>query len=326
VRPTTTYLKATLRALAKELVWLACEHEPGGQRDIALFATRRGASTWVMEVIAANRGIRPLNQPFELQSRTITLAQALEVPKFDKAVITSLDAIDERRMRGLMTAILEGRIIVGAPVKPWAPTFDRRSNRLVLKILDAKAVIGWFADTFPLDVVYLTRHPIPQALSCIRNGWTLTTRPYLEDVDFVTTHLGEEHLGWCTDLLRDGDDLDRFVLNWGLENLAPLRQLPARPEWTHVRYEDCVRRPEAVIDRLADALGLADRDRMLAQVERPSQSSTMSTAATRTAIAAGDRGAVAEGWRARVDADTERRVLGHLDRLGIDLDLVVDGA
>ena len=71
---------------------------------------------------------------------------------------------------------------------------SRRRSALepaVLKILDAKPLIGWFAETVPCDVVYLTRHPIPQSMSCLRNGWTLTAAAYLRDERFVEDNLSD---------------------------------------------------------------------------------------------------------------------------------------
>ena len=71
----------------------------------------------------------------------------------------------------------------------WSWEFEFRSDRLVLKITDANSMIDWFDENYDLDIVYLSRHPIPQALSCIRNGWTLHVRPFLRNERFVRRHL-----------------------------------------------------------------------------------------------------------------------------------------
>ena len=210
------YVGRALRATAREAIWTACRHEQGDDPNILLFATRRGGSTFAMELIAANRGIRPMNQPLETQSRNLTLAQALELPRFMQGQITSLDERTAARMHDVMDGILSGRIVINAPTKFWQRDFDRTSDRVVLKITDAKPVIDWFDREFDTDIVYLTRHPIPQSLSCIRNSWTLTVDAHLRDPVFVETYLDDAALAHAHDVMAMGAELDRFVLNWAL--------------------------------------------------------------------------------------------------------------
>ncbi len=322
-RPDPTYLVRSLRATAREAVWLATSrHRQGPKPNICLFATRRGGSTWAMELIAANRGIRPLNQPLATLSRNVTYAQMLEIPRFHEGQITSLAGRTADRMEDVVTRILDGRMVVNAPTKFWSRGFVATSDRLVLKITDAKPVIDWFDATFDVDIVVLTRHPIPQALSCLRNGWTLTVESHLRDPRFVEANLGDKGEALAHDVLAGSDELLKFVLNWALENVAPLRLLPERPEWLHVRYEDCVTDPATVLARMADRLQLDDGDRMEATLARPSGSSRRSQADTVAAISAGRAAGAVEAWRDKVDADRVVAAERLLDGLGIDLDLV----
>jgi hypothetical protein len=279
-----------------------------------------------MELIAANRGIRPLNQPLATLSRNITYAQMLEIPRFHEGQITSLEGRDAERMAEVVGRILDGRMVVNAPTKFWSREFVRTSDRLVLKITDAKPVIDWFDDSFPVDIVYLTRHPVPQALSCLRNNWTLTVEAHLRDPRFVELWLGADGEARARDVLAGGRELEAFVLNWILENVAPLRLLPDRPGWLHVRYEDCVRTPEAVLDRMADHLGLGDRDRMEATLDRPSGSSRRSSADTVAAIAAGQAADRVTAWRDELDSTDRQRIDRLLEAFSIDERLLLGSA
>jgi len=322
--PSNLAVKLTVRALAKELVWrVATSHTPEpGVNDIAVFATRRGGSTWIMEMIGANRGVRPLNQPLETLSRNLTLGQATEIPKFDQGQITSLPDLERERLHDVISKLLSGELVFNAPVKFWARGFTFKSNRHVLKITDAKPVIGWFSDTFAIDVVYLTRHPIPQALSCIRNKWTLTVRPFLQDERYIAEHLTGVQVDRCRQVMTTGTYLEQFVLNWALENLPPLRLLPTRPEWTHVSYERCVADPVSVVETLAARLHLNDREAMLATIRRPSGSSRRSTASVRDKISTGEGRATLDGWRSAIAANELTSCSRLLDDLGIDLDML----
>jgi hypothetical protein len=319
VRPSADNLKRELRALAKEAIWFATTwHEPGPKRDICLFCTRRGGSTMVMEAIAANRGVKFIDQPLEVTTETLTTAQSRRMPKVNEGELVTLDEDEAARVRNLLDDIFAGRLPVNAPWRFWRRGFSLRTNRLVLKIVGAKALIDWFDQSYDVDIVYLTRHPIPQALSCIRNGWSLTAKAYLRDPSFVEEHLDAGTHAWCWDTLRSGSPLDRFVLNWALENVVPLRVLPDRPAWSYLSYEATVLEPTVLL-ALADALGLTDRDAVLSTIGRPSRSSGLSSSTTRDLISRGDRAALLGRWRRDVTPDEERTAMAALDRLGIDL-------
>ena len=320
-RPNPKYASWAFRAALRETIWLlTTNHVQGDRRNILLFATRRGGSTFAMELIGANRGVRPLNQPLETQSPNLTLAQSLELPRFDQGQITSLEGAAADRMRAVMNGVFTGRMVINAPTRFWQPGFDWRSDRLVLKITDAKPVIGWFDDEFDVQIVYLTRHPIPQALSCIRNRWTLTAGAHLRDPVFVERWLDDRALARAHDVMASGSELEQFVLNWGLENIAPMRLIPDRPDWTRVRYEDCVRDPAGTLELLSDRLGLDDFERMQRVVSKPSQSARLSTAATREDIEAGRGAAMVERWRDGIDEQTVARCYDVLADLGIEPD------
>jgi hypothetical protein len=318
-RPDRRYLRLAAKSVAKELLWYAtCRHEQGDRPNILLFATRRGGSTFAMELIAANRGIRSLDQPLELLGPSTTAAQTARVPIYRQGQITSLDESSEPQLRSLMDDIFAGRVVINAPTRFWRGDVSLRSDRLVLKILDAKPVIDWFDANLDCRIVYLTRHPVPQALSCLRNRWSLTAHAYLADDRFVEANLSTGALALAHDTMRSGSDLRRFVVNWALENVAPMRLLGDHPDWIHVRYEDCVIDPAGTLDRLAANLDLSDIDRMQAVVSRPSVSSRISTSDTRTRIESGTASEAVSRWRDEVDVADRRWCDRLLETFGID--------
>ena len=305
-RPDRQYFTLALRSAVREAIWLAsCDHEQGEKPNILLFASRRGGSTLAMELIGVNRGVRTLDQPFSTISRYVSSVQLAHIPRFHQGQITSVDPVTHDRLSEMVSQMFSGRAVVNAPTKFWRRGTTWRSDRLVLKITDAKPVIDWFDHQFAADIVYVSRHPIPQALSCLRNGWRLTVDAYLRDPVFVDRYLPDAAVPFAHDTMRGGTDLQRFILNWIVENVAPLRHLPDRPTWTHVRYEDCVVSPERTIELLAQRLDLSDVDRMQRVVSRPSASSKLSTEATRRQISAGHGAALVTRWREDVTPDDE---------------------
>ena len=108
------------KSLMKELLWyLTCVHQQGPEPNILLFATRRGGSTFLMELIAANRGIRSIDQPFEMTAAFPTAAQVADMPLFEDGQMTSLDERSARRLHALTERIFAGEVVINAPIRVW---------------------------------------------------------------------------------------------------------------------------------------------------------------------------------------------------------------
>ena len=230
--------------------------------NILLFATRRGGSTFAMELIAANRGDPPARPAARDPGQEPDDRTGAGDPAVRQGQITSLDEPDAPGApNDLVDADLRRR---GGDQRTdcgsGAGTSTCRSNRLVLKLMDCKAVIGWFDDTFDVDIVYFTRNPIPQSLSCIRNGWTLTTRRVPRRSCVRLERLSPSGgLALAHDVAASDNAL-RHSWSTGRWRTWRLRaSLAERPAWTHVRYEDTVREPHATFERLSNRLGLPDR-------------------------------------------------------------------
>jgi len=307
-----------LRSTVKEAVWLTTSHRPGDANDVALFAARRGGSTWMMQVIAAAPSFRSLDQPFSVMTANLTPGHYRRIPKYSHGQIVSPALDDLAELRHYVDSLLAGEIPLNAPYRPWQRSFRRKTSRQVLKIVGAKDLICWMSDEFDLDVVLFTRHPITQAMSCIRNRWTLTARAYLDNPRFIEQNLDAKLEAACHDILKNGSPLDRFVMNWGLEHLTPLRALPERSEWIVASYEATVLRPEEVIEVLAARLDLGSPDLMIRSIRRPSRSSGLSTPARRQAMRTGDEATLLREPLEGIDLTDRRKAMSILDGLGLE--------
>lgn len=313
-------LRDSLRAVVKESIWLAVRYRPGPKPPIALFCTRRGGSTWLMEIIGANRGVLPLNQPLEILTPNLTPHQYKRLPKFDLGQIVHPDPDQERELRAYTDDLMAGRIRVNAPHAFWRRDFQFRTDRLLLKIVDAKPMMDWFDAAYRPDIAYLVRHPVPQAMSCIRNGWSTTTKAYLRNEWFRDEVVADPRLvTYANRLDETGSELERFVLNWVVENLYPLRVLADRPRWLALSYEECVTDQDAVLRRVGEHFDVGDTERMRAAALRVSRSSGLSGDDSVSAIRSGDRQEQVSGWVARMSPDDTARVAAVLDAFGITL-------
>lgn len=313
-------LRDSLRAVAKESIWLTVRYRPGPKPPIALFCTRRGGSTWLMEILGANRGVLPLNQPLEILTPNLTPHQYKRLPKFDLGQIVHPDPDQERELCAYTDDLMAGRIRVNAPHAFWRRDFQFRTDRLLLKIVDAKPMMDWFDARYRPDIAYLVRHPVPQAMSCIRNGWSTTTKAYLRNEWFAAEVIADAALlAYAHALDETGTDLERFVLNWVVENLYPLRALAGRPHWLVLSYEECVTDQDATLRRVRERLAVGDTERMQRAARRLSRSAALSGDDTVSAIRTGDRDAQVAGWLAHVHAADLSRADAVLDRFGITL-------
>lgn len=319
-RPQPAALRESLRSTVKELTWQAVRYEPGRRPTICLFCTRRGGSTWLMETIAANHGILPLNQPMDLLTPNLTPYQFRRLPKFDHGQVIHPEADQESELRAYTDDLMAGRIRVNAPHRFWTRDFRFRTDRLLLKIVSAKPMMDWFDRTYDVDIAYLVRHPIPQALSCIRNDWGTTTMAYVRNEWFVDEVIQDSGLrGFAEKLDRDGSPLARMVVNWVMENLYPLRALPDRPHWLSLSYEEFAADRETVLTTISDRLELDDVSGMLRASSMASRSSGLSSAESMSSIRAGDRHAQVTKWTERVTSRDLADVAEILDRFEIDL-------
>ena len=264
-----------VKSLAKEFLWTLPRYDrQRAGRPICLYATRRGGSTLLMQVIGANKGVRYYDEPFASFSAPYirTYGRALLPPRY-ASQFTSMHADEVEEVKGYVVGLLDGSVTWNNPWRFWNAEYDLRYTRMLLKILDAKALIDWMDQTFSVDTVYLTRHPVPVALSVLKRRWDNTSRAYLQDEEFCRLYLTDSLREFSWKIYESDDPFGKAILNWCLENAPPFALLPLRPRWLRVTYEELVSAPNTVIHRLAEALDLKDAQRMLRKVRRPSSSS-----------------------------------------------------
>lgn len=308
-----------LKMFIKERIWINLNrHRQGKKKNICIFASRRGGSTWLMELLGSNKGTKYIDQPFSIYSASPIKIKYL--PVFEYGQFIHFDREEESIIRKYFNKLLEGSLKLNSQWKFWQKDFDFFSNRLALKIVDAKAIIDWIDECFDVYIIYLTRHPIAQALSVMRNGWGLTVKAYLRNAYFVEHYLDEDVLAYCYKILEQGPLLQKYVLNWALENLVPIRMMPYKPDWICISYEHLTLFPEKTILQLAKALDLNDIDAMMRKIRRPSISTKrFSTRSKRHMILSQNYDYIIKSWRKEISDKDERFAFNILEKLGITI-------
>lgn len=316
----TSPLNYAAKRFFKELVWrYLVRHRPDGVRPhIAVFSSRRGGSTLLMELLASNPGVGFSDQPFSLY--TASQAQIQRLPLFEYGQVIAPDPDEMERIFTYADDILSGRLVVNGPWKFWQPGVSMKTNRMVLKITDAKTIAAQLVRQFGLRSVVMTRHPIAQALSVDRNGWDLTARAFLRNPAFVSRWLPGTLLDDAWAIVRGPDRMARRVLDWTLENLPLMEACTDHADWLFMSYEQLVMHPQESIAALARHCLLGNEQQMLDQLTRPSRSTKQSsTAQTRQRIETGDRSYIVSRWREKVPPEREHELLAICAHFGLDL-------
>lgn len=311
-------MREAVKGLTREIIWsLPRRRLDERKRPICIYANRRGGSTHLMEIIGANKGVRYCGQPFSVYTASYDqLRLSPSLPVRHCSQFTSVHREEEEEVRSYISAVLDGRAGSNFPLRFWASEYDFVYDRLVLKIVDAKALIDWIDHVFSVDTVYYSRHPVPVALSVLRRGWGDTCRAYLQDAEFSDSYLSGSLVDYCWNILKSQDVFAKAIVNWCLENIVPIRLLPHRPKWLGLTYERLVANPESSLHRLASALGLEDLVRMRRALLRPSKTSAGLLAAGHSKEA---RTRLINSWMQQVDSEHLRIAGEILDRFEISL-------
>ena len=77
--------------------------------------------------------------------------------------------------------IKDNSIIYYGPINIFDSNFDFYINRGVFMVIRANGLIDLFANEYDFYVIYLIKHPIPQAISCIKHDHHCEILEYLDE-------------------------------------------------------------------------------------------------------------------------------------------------
>jgi hypothetical protein len=205
------------------------------------------------------------------------------------------------------------------PVRLLDPDYKFRTWRRVIKEVRCTPLVPWFSSHSDFRVLYLIRHPLPQAASSLRRGHRCSAGDFLADGQFVGECLSIRQVERAKEILRGHDDLSKYVLAWTLENLRPVRTGPNSTHWFSLTYEELTWNPAAVLERLAQWLSLDAPERMLGRLQRPSKVTDSSTEATVQGIRDANASYLVQKWRGLIGHRDARALLGIPAEFGVDV-------
>ena len=173
----------------------ACEnfatvHRPGQLADVAVVSSPRSGSTWLMEMIATQTGMKYINEPDH--KALLERHHALRIaPRWLWLSLT------RREKQDLAHYLLDDRRSgLFGPVNPLEGIHSWRTNRRALKLIRMTALVEWL-DALGFETVYLLRHPIPQAQSCMHRRHRILLDDFLADPRFLQ-YLNTDIISLCS--------------------------------------------------------------------------------------------------------------------------------
>lgn len=266
-------------------------------RTVVLAGSGRSGTTWIENLINYDNAYRVIFEPLQI----------LKVPATAHFLARQYVRVDSRDPVFLdpMRAILSGRIR-----NAWTDQFNRKRivSRRLVKMIRANFLLKWIHECFPgIPIVLLIRHPVPVALSRLRQGWQ---GRQMSDI-LAQPELMADYLGPFRPLMEETrDPFEWFILLWCLDTYVPFRQFVSGE--IHVLfYEHVWLNPADALPRLFRFIGRRYSPDVLRHVERPSALADQSSA-----IRTG--GDVIGGWRQHVTAQQEQTAQQILKTFGLD--------
>jgi len=282
-------------------------HRQGDKKNIFLFSTPRSGSTWLMEILATNPGMKYYDEPFNIRRHNVRKAgrfldwEVLMPEHYDSdAIIAYLEDLSANNL-GFMNP------------PPFRKNHWFITTRTVFKIHELEHMINDIKDQCNGQVVFLLRHPIATTISRV-------VFPRLEN--FVNSRyyrerfLNEGQLSEIRRLVRNGTKLQRGLVSWCYQNLVPLKHLDTS-DWLIVTYEEAVLNPIQCCKLFMECLGLEDLQAMLRSVDEPASNIALSNPETLRIMGESDnmlkKRKLVEKWRLNVAEEEEKQAFEILD-------------
>ncbi len=307
-RPLRQEIKNVLRPALSRLTTI---HRPGTRSDVVILCSPRSGSTWLMEVIATQPDMKYINEPDHKE--LLERYRALNIPP--RGIWLSLTAYE---MQDLARYLLDDRRSgLFGPASPFAAHHSWRTSRRVLKLIRMTPLVEWMG-SLGFATVYLLRHPIPQAKSCLKRSHRVVLDEAVADAEFAS-YLGADLVSYVEKVARCDNPMLQFTTQWCVENVVALNSPLVGRGFAFTTHELLISEPVREMRRLAQALDLDQAELLLERVAKPSKTTDSSSAATVASIRSGDSSQLLDTWRKELSSDEEKRLLEPLEVFGIEV-------
>ena len=281
------------------------------ERSIFIFSTRRSGSTLLMRVLHSQPGVDYIDEPLNLWRLH---PHFWRLPHPPLGYFISLTDAEGKMLYSYLQDLLSGKLRFRQRGNLLRPGRTFLVRRFVVKNINATPLIGWFAEKFDADIIYLLRHPGAVAESLLRKGWNSTARVYMEN-SVYSGNLNAEQKELAQRIMEQGSPFQQCVLEWCLDNLYPLSVWRERT-WLTLSYEELVMRPVETSQMLCQRLRLPDPERMWRVLWLPSRTTSVDS---KRVIRVEGPGALVGRWLEHIDKGEIEGMRELLNSFGIEI-------
>ena len=287
-------------------------HSQGDKKNIFFFATPRGGSTWVMEILLSQPGMKHYDEPFNVRRENVKKAGY-----FNEWSDLAPDAHNEKKIIEYLLQLSKNKIGC-MNLAPFKKHYRFLTDRVVFKIHELSHMVNEIKNGCDGKILYLLRHPIPTTLS--RNVFP-RLNTFLNSKIFKEKYLTPEQMELAKDIIKQDDHLLVGVLAWCIENVVALNYSDSS-DWAVVTYEEILINPVRVCEYLAEKLDLTNTDEMVKVVDTPSVNIKMSDSKTHKILNDDNyerrRHNLVTKWRPNVSSEQEQQCFEILNAFNID--------
>lgn len=288
------------------------------QRPIFICTSARSGSTWLMQMIAAAEGLQYVDQPLDIRNFH-TNKYNLE-PEW-KFLYESKSR--EIKFKKYLQDLIDGKITLQFPHQFWLDGYDIKTNRRVFKILFGLNLISWFKQEFDPYIIYLIRHPVPTVLSRYKYDWPISYVANILQNEESKRIFPEKISRYGEKILKEGSNLEKYTLQWCVENYFPLKYYDDK-NWLKITYEELVLNTEDLVKLMIEELDLkgSDYDRMTQMVTKQAKSPMTHKKTEKflkeTSIE-DDRSYLVKKWEDEISEKEENEIFNVIKKFDIDI-------
>ena len=267
-------------------------------RSLIVAGTGRSGTTWAAKIISSQISCRVMFEPFHA-------GYVDEFSPFNYFQYMRPNSANPQLYRFCE------RVLSGDIRHPW---IDRELDVIwpqfrLIKEIRANLFLKWLHLQFPqTPLIFIIRHPCAVVLSRMQLDWAADgdIKPFLAQEPLVHDFLADK-----MEIIERAKSVEqKHAVIWSISNLVPLRQFGAN-ELNIVFYENLAVQPEVEIPRIFQAIGQEYTPSVFREMQRPSTSSTSSSAVMMGA----DKVA---GWRKKLSTKQIDDILSTAAAFGLD--------
>jgi hypothetical protein len=275
------------------------------RKAILLFASPRGGSTWLEEVLSTIPATATLWEPLNVD----------EVPAFRRIGFAWRQHIPETERwpeaEQLFLELFQGRLL--SPYLAQATDLRRlrAAERMLVKCVRGHLLLPWLVRRFNLPKpVLLVRHPCAVVASMMKHGaWSNLPIPLppLPEHRYDTLVRSYHQLAGPVRTLEE-----RLALIWCIDHAYLLGHPLNDVAWTTITYEELLLRTGDTLAKVFAPWGMAPPANAIAKARQPSRTTVPGSRPH-------DPDAQLSAWRTSLKDGQQERILAMVQRFGIEL-------